>query len=480
MTPSLKCSLYGILYGLCFSPPLSQKFQFFSFLLRITIASIGLIGLMRIQKISSHPKIAFYSGFCFGFSFIFISLFGIYKAFFIVHQSLLFLPCLSFLAAMWGGFLGLIFLGQRFFLIKIKKNEAEETLPIFALSFLACWFLFEYGRSLLFFAFPWNLTSHLFCFENITLAQIFIQIVHPCGLYLLSTLWCLFLISFFCSSSKALKILSSLLLICIFSYGEWQLFQEPKTFIHPFKILMIQPNTSQKKKLSSENSDDILDTMITMTEESIRHSSQYPDIIIWPETAITHMLYKNPPILFKIQKCLSHEKTYLIFGADRIECLDEHQKPIWHNSMYILSQNKIEKIYDKIKLLPFGEYIPLRAIFPKFFNQILQGIDCTPGKYTQEISLGNLPPFSPKICSESMYQDKNNKAQWILQILNDGWFALPILWQHLAVDRLRAVEANLPFIRVANTGITAYIDEKGKIKEYLQPHCSDFIFSEIK
>jgi apolipoprotein N-acyltransferase len=319
-------------------------------------------------------------------------------------------------------------------------------------------------------------------------------------------------------------------------------------------VLIIQPNLDQKIRLNKENSEYVLQKMIQLTLQGIQTSATKPKIIIWPETAITQMIYKDVKVFSQIQnkiygnipsreknpqkeirsakaectrmhmstraparrigdlfaawynniisdssefleeysiignvsekyrnthECSDTESTYkktdpkelknksyyIVFGADRMR--SNNRKYEWYNSMIILSKHKTEYIYDKNRLLPFGEYIPLRFIFPKFFNQILGSTDCTPGETVNSILLDKIPSFMPQICSEFMYKKRRIGAKWILQILNDGWFAAPILWQHLAIDRLRTIEAGIPLVRVANTGISCVINPCGVVTEQI-------------
>jgi apolipoprotein N-acyltransferase len=134
--------------------------------------------------------------------------------------------------------------------------------------------------------------------------------------------------------------------------------------------------------------------------------------------------------------------------------------------MYIITKDKIIDVYDKTKLLPFGEYLPLRRFIPSIILRLLgnglwSGTDGIAGEM-REIMIGKYAVL-PRICSESFFKYEVKNARWIVQILNDGWFGNSIKAQHLAIDRLRVAQVRLPMVRVSNNGISAVIDRSGRV-----------------
>jgi apolipoprotein N-acyltransferase len=194
------------------------------------------------------------------------------------------------------------------------------------------------------------------------------------------------------------------------------------------------------------------------------------------------LISDNSEQVYLLQSAIKSPDTILIFGADRIDGSskgwEEGSDKVWYNSMYVVSKNKILNIYDKVKLLPFGEYVPFHKFFPKFFNYILSGVDCSEG-VAKEIPTQSYT-FLPKICSESFFKYKVGEAKWIVQILNDGWFGPSLRAQHLAIDRLRVVQANLPLVRVSNNGISAVLDLSAKILTALPENCQAKKFVQVE
>lgn len=494
--------LGGALYGFGFMPPLPHSLNTLSFFFRLIVAIIGFLQFINVQRHSLRVLSSFVSGFAFGFGFIFISFFGIYHAFSVVKQLSLFLPCLIFLSAFIGSLLGGLMAFCRWFLNRITPQtfldvpEGRPVFPSFAFGFSVSWFLFELIRGCCLgpVSLPWNLTGHLFCFENLWIAQIFTLMSRLFGIYVLSWIFSFTLSSFFEKKSRELQMSSLITLggIVLFSVPICvNVSRENNSMQRGVRLLMIQPNIAQQDKLLRGRAEKNLQKLELLTYEALSKVEQKPDIIVWPETAINGLLSIGSPLFERLKKLLPNDRTLLIFGADRILIPNDTSHSLrWCNSLFVLSKRNCEAIYDKVHLLPFGEYVPFRSFFSTFFNKVLGGIDCTPGENLGVVKLSDFPSFLVKICSETMFYllssshkrgqppflfKKNvsretsmwDDVKFILSIANDGWFASPILWQHLAVDRLRAIESGLPLIRTTNNGITSYIASDGGVIDSL-------------
>lgn len=189
-----------------------------------------------------------------------------------------------------------------------------------------------------------------------------------------------------------------------------------------------------------------------------------PDLVIWPETAVSFVLEWQPEELARIAAAAGGARV--ITGIQRAEGMR------YYNALIAIAPDgRLEAIYDKAHLAPFGEYIPLgddlaRIGVTAFAAQAGGGY--TPGPGMAVLGLPGLPAFQPLICYEAIFprhlREVETRPGWLLQITNDAWFGtLSGPWQHLEQARLRAVESGLPLVRVANTGVSAVIDARGQV-----------------
>ena len=142
-----------------------------------------------------------------------------------------------------------------------------------------------------------------------------------------------------------------------------------------------------------------------------------------------------------------------------------------YNSIYVINHDgSVLSIYDKLHLVPFGEYLPfqdwLEALGLEQLTKIQGGFIAGNLRHTMQIP--GAPPALPLICYEAIFPAdivmRDDRPGWIVNLTNDGWFGISTgPYQHLQQARLRAIEQGLPVIRAANTGISAVIDPTGRI-----------------
>jgi apolipoprotein N-acyltransferase len=157
----------------------------------------------------------------------------------------------------------------------------------------------------------------------------------------------------------------------------------------------------------------------------------------------------------------------LITGAIGTTLKDGSQKQ--HVGMYGLDHlGKIIFEYEKIHLVPFGEYIPLKKLLPiQKLSKSIMDLDYSPGEINRTFLLGNLKAI-PLICYEIIFSEevrsRNHLADLIINITNDAWYGNSSgPYQHFRIAQMRAVENGIPVLRVANNGISAIIDPLGRI-----------------
>ncbi len=128
--------------------------------------------------------------------------------------------------------------------------------------------------------------------------------------------------------------------------------------------------------------------------------------------------------------------------------------------------------YDKVHLVPFGEYIPFHKEWPPLTGLIGRG-SFEKGESFTTLTLPGLPGFSPLICYEAIFPGEvtgpGTRPAWLLNVTNDAWFGISSgPYQHLVSARLRSIEEGLPMIRAANTGVSAVIDAYGRMLASLE------------
>jgi len=156
---------------------------------------------------------------------------------------------------------------------------------------------------------------------------------------------------------------------------------------------------------------------------------------------------------------------YLLTGAAR--GTGQRQDGVWNSLLVIDRNGAILANYDKVHLVPLGEYIPFHKQLAPVSGFIGRG-SFEVGEQRATLGLPGLPSFSPVICYEVIFPaavtGPGARPRWLLNITNDAWFGLSSgPYQHLVSARLRAVEEGLPMIRAANTGVSAVIDAFGHV-----------------
>ena len=194
-------------------------------------------------------------------------------------------------------------------------------------------------------------------------------------------------------------------------------------------------------------------------------------ILIWPESAFPFFLTREGDAMAQIADLLP-KGTVLITGAVRAPDLPPGTRITRaYNSIYVIDHDgSVLSVYDKLHLVPFGEYLPFQNLMEKLgFVQLtkVQG-GFIPGERRRTMEIPNAPRALPLICYEAIFPgdvaDRDDRPGWIVNLTNDGWFGISTgPYQHLQQMRLRAIEEGLPAVRAANTGISAVIDPLGRI-----------------
>lgn len=253
-------------------------------------------------------------------------------------------------------------------------------------------------------------------------------------------------------------------------FGVWALNQPGPGKLQSISIRLVQPNISLDEKWS--NRDDNFRALLDLSAAQAAAGSKDPELIVWPETAVPYILSEAPAALAAIGDMLKPGQV-LMAGSVRQEGADS-QTALYYNAVLMIDdKGQIIDAVDKVHLVPFGEYIPIKYAFSSLgLTQLVAGpINYEAGSGRHSFTLGTAK-IATYICYEIIFPrlmpDIDDNANVLLNVTNDAWFGItPGPYQHLRQAQLRAVETRKPLARAANTGISAIIDPFGRIVDAL-------------
>ena len=269
-------------------------------------------------------------------------------------------------------------------------------------------------------------------------------------------------------------VMALLVLVAMGIFGAVRLSLQPTTTVANVKLRIMQPNLQQDVRFNYAAKAEVMQKYLTLSDRASGPQStgvRDASILIWPESAFPFFLAREADALAQIDDLLP-KGTILITGSVRAPDLPPGTKITRaYNSIYAIDHDgSVLSIYDKLHLVPFGEFLPFQDWMEKLgFVQLtkVQG-GFIPGAGRRAMEMPNAPPALPLICYEAIFPDevaaRGDRPGWIINLTNDGWFGISTgPYQHLQQARLRAIEQGLPVVRAANTGISAVIDPMGRI-----------------
>jgi apolipoprotein N-acyltransferase len=228
-------------------------------------------------------------------------------------------------------------------------------------------------------------------------------------------------------------------------------------------VAVIQPSIEQTAKWDPRQQAETLAIYERLTEDAARPPR--PAVVVWPETAATIFLRGDPALLGRLAALAAALDTPLLIGS-----LDRQPGPggRFLNSAFLLTGQGIRAKYDKIHLVPFGEYVPLSRLigFVRSWAEFIS--DFGAGEARTIFPLSGAP-FGTVICYEVIFPDLFRSfvaggASFMVNITNDAWFGETSgPWQHLGVLPVRAVENRVAIARAANTGVSAFVEPTGRV-----------------
>ena len=268
------------------------------------------------------------------------------------------------------------------------------------------------------------------------------------------------------------------LLIAMGVFGAIRLSLHPTTMTTSVKLRIMQPNLQQDEKFNYSAKQAVMQKYLALSDRATGpNTSGVRDatVLIWPESAFPFFLTREPEAMAEIADLLP-KGTTLITGSVRAPDLPPGVRVTQaYNSIYVIDdEGTVLSVYDKLHLVPFGEYLPFQDLMESLgFEQLtrVRG-GFIPGKVRHTLQIPNAPRVLPLICYEAAFPSAvaapDDRPGWMVNLTNDGWFGISTgPYQHLQQARMRAVEQGLPLVRAANTGISAVIDPLGRIVAHL-------------
>jgi apolipoprotein N-acyltransferase len=240
----------------------------------------------------------------------------------------------------------------------------------------------------------------------------------------------------------------------------------------PVRVAAVQANVPQLEKFDPQFAAQVFEKFQRLSELAVR-ANPPPDLLVWPESSTPDPARDPNGASYQFVKDFAASmKTDLMLGT-----LDFEDRHDYNAALLISNGGERVQVYRKIHLVPFGEYIPLRHSFPLFAAIASTWVpgDFTPGAEHTVFNLTNADVrVSPLICFEDTVGDLarrfvSNGANLLVDITNDGWFLHSSgSRQHLANAVFRCVETRRPMVRAANTGVTCFINEFGRVTQILR------------
>ena len=236
----------------------------------------------------------------------------------------------------------------------------------------------------------------------------------------------------------------------------------------------MQPNLQQDEKFNYAAEAEVMKRYLALSDRSTGpQSTGVRDVthLIWPESAFPFFLTREADALAQIADLLP-QGTVLITGAVRApEPIAGAAIARAYNSVYVIDHDgSMLSVYDKVHLVPFGEYLPFQSFLEQLGLMQLTKVQggFIPGDRRRAIEVPRAPRFLPLICYEIIFPGeavpRGERPGWLLNLTNDGWFGISTgPYQHFQQARVRAIEEGLPLVRAANTGISAVVDPLGRI-----------------
>ncbi|CAN5119612.1 apolipoprotein N-acyltransferase [soil metagenome] len=432
----------------------------------------GLIGyplLMLLSERSGNARGAFWMGWLAGFAYFFVGCWWVAEAFMVDPAQAWMAP---FAASLLPAGIGLFWGGAT----ALYRRFAPPGV-VRVLFFAALFGLFEWLRGHVLTGFPWNPAGATWGAGSAGS-----QFASIAGVYGLSIVTVAAACAFAPLAAPGVRkfrigaaVVGGLAFAVLIAFGAVRLSQAKVTDT-PTLIRIVQADVSQAAKWTPEAYQGIVDRYVSLTAGP---AARRPDVVVWPEGALpasaNQVFGEGSPDAAAIANALSPGQTLLIGLARAEPGAAPGQPDRYFNSLFALHDEggqglRITAVYDKYRLVPFGEFIPLGNLMGSIGVRALVHMpdDFSSGPRPAPIRLPNAPPVQPLICYESLFPGFTaggcDRPRWIVNVSNDAWFGRtsgPL--QHLNLASYRAIETGLPVVRATPTGVSAMIDPWGRV-----------------
>ncbi|MCU0733211.1 MAG: apolipoprotein N-acyltransferase [Hyphomonas sp.] len=262
-------------------------------------------------------------------------------------------------------------------------------------------------------------------------------------------------------------------LMALSLYGAWRLPAGPVPLLEGVKMRIVQPSVPQREKWMAAKQAEIFKLHLDLTATSVagvRDEAAGITHVIWPEAAMPFLPLEHPEALAAIAQALPPGAS-LLSGALRRDAGSAGRQRGFNSILAFDSDGQVTATYDKVHLVPFGEYLPLAPVLGALgLSKLTQGLGVfDTGPWPRPpLAVAGLPRAGGLICYEALFPGQvvtaAERPGLLINVTNDGWFGdTSGPRQHFHQTRVRAVEEGVPIVRAANNGISAMIDPYGRI-----------------
>ena len=342
------------------------------------------------------------------------------------------------------------------------------------------WVALEYVRSFLLTGFPWGVVGYS-QFNRLHI----IQISDIFGVYGISFLLVLFnaavyVMLLFVAQKKwrgysvdkwwaLLAVMLPLILISLgLVYGNMRIeaMDDAMGGASSLRVAVVQGNIDQARKWDPAFQ---IGTTKKYVDLTLSAAASQPDLVVWPESATPFYFEASPKLTRLVTDAVRQAGIHLLVGSPSVQ--GEPDNHVYYNSAYMVAPDgRATGRYDKVHLVPFGEYVPLKWLLSFVGKMVAQVGDFSAGEKGRTLSWGeDAPPIGVQICFEIIFPGLSrslvkNGAGVLVNLTNDAWFGKSsAAYQHFSMTVFRAVENRRSLVRCANTGISGFVDPAGRI-----------------